>query len=209
MVRRDSGLTLIELLIALALSSILVAALYQAFIGEHKAYTAQERVADMQQNLRVAIDRMTREIRMAGYRADILASVGNIHGFREIITPRDNANNVGQNDDQITVIIEDKAITYRLESDAAGANKPVLIRAENKVGTNEVSEVLADNIENLQFRYTLKNGTVLDSPGNSNDIRMVMVTITARTESPDPQLSGDGYRRRVLSSLTKVRNLGS
>jgi prepilin-type N-terminal cleavage/methylation domain-containing protein len=63
----EKGVTLIELLIALVLSAILIAGIYRAFIQQQKSYATQEQVADMQQNVRVAINRMMREIRMAGF----------------------------------------------------------------------------------------------------------------------------------------------
>jgi len=65
--RNDKGLTLIELLVVLVISSLLIAGLYRTFIGQQKTYTVQEQVVDMQQNARVAINRMMREIRMAGF----------------------------------------------------------------------------------------------------------------------------------------------
>jgi prepilin-type N-terminal cleavage/methylation domain-containing protein len=65
--KRNKGLTLIELLVAMAISAVLMAAMYRTFIGQHRAYTVQEQVVDMQQNARVAINRMMREIRMAGF----------------------------------------------------------------------------------------------------------------------------------------------
>ena len=96
---KKKGLTLIELLIALVLSSILIAALYQIFISQQKTYTVQDQVADMQQNIRGAIDQMTREIRMAGYGGNILDIFGNINGFTNIITPANNS---------ITIILADQ-----------------------------------------------------------------------------------------------------
>ena len=204
MVRKNDGVTLIELLVVLVLSSILMAALYRVFIGGQRVYTVQEQVVDMQQNARAAIDRMTREIRMSGYRKDILDSQGNVGGFTQVITPGNNVNNIGNNDDRITIIIADKAITYRLQWSSTDLEMPVLVRDENGV-----SEVLADNIETLQFTYTLRNGTVMDSPLSPDDIRMVKVSFTARTKAADPQLSGDGYRRRKLSSFATVRNMSS
>jgi len=204
MLRNNHGLTLIEMLIALVISSILMAASYRVFIGGQKVYMVQDQVADMQQNARAALDRMTREVRMAGYRQDILASLGNVGGFTRIITPVNNADNIGNNDDQITLIIADKAITYGLQWDATVPEMPVLVRSENGV-----SEVMADNIEDLQISYILRNGTVSDSPGNPDNIRLVKVSLTARTKLTDPQLGGDGHRRRGLSSLTIVRNLGA
>ena len=46
--REDKGVTLVELMIALMMSSILIAALYRTFIGQQKTYTVQEQVVDMQ-----------------------------------------------------------------------------------------------------------------------------------------------------------------
>ncbi len=65
--KNSKGVTLIELLIALVLSAILTGGIYRTFIHQQKSYTTQEQVADMQQNVRVAINRMMREIRMAGF----------------------------------------------------------------------------------------------------------------------------------------------
>jgi prepilin-type N-terminal cleavage/methylation domain-containing protein len=101
--RENKGLSLIELLIVLVLSGILTAALYRTFINQQKIYTVQEQVVDMQQNMRFAIDRMAREIRMAGYGGNILAAFGNINTFTEIITPVNGINN-----ESITIIMADE-----------------------------------------------------------------------------------------------------
>jgi len=63
------GLTLTELLIAMFIASILVAGIYRVFLSTQRTYTVQDQVVDMQQNVRIAINRMMREIRMAGYGA--------------------------------------------------------------------------------------------------------------------------------------------
>ena len=63
----SKGLSLIELLVALVMSSILIAAVYRTFVSQQKTYMVQEQVVDMQQNVRSAIGRMMREIRMAGF----------------------------------------------------------------------------------------------------------------------------------------------
>jgi prepilin-type N-terminal cleavage/methylation domain-containing protein len=65
--KKSKGVTLLELLIALVISAILIAGIYRTFIHQQKTYATQEQVADMQQNVRVAINRMMREIRMAGF----------------------------------------------------------------------------------------------------------------------------------------------
>jgi type IV pilus assembly protein PilW len=90
--KKGKGLTLIELLIALAISAILIAAIYRTFIGQQKTYTVHEQVADMQQNVRLAINKMMREIRMAGFGnvSDVLNLSGGVNGFTQVITPGSN-----------------------------------------------------------------------------------------------------------------------
>lgn len=65
--KKNKGITLIELLVALVISGLLVAALYRTFIGQQRTYVAQDQVVDMQQNMRVAISRMMGDIRMTGF----------------------------------------------------------------------------------------------------------------------------------------------
>jgi prepilin-type N-terminal cleavage/methylation domain-containing protein len=258
--RKKKGLTLIELLIALALSSILIAALYRVFMSQHKTYGIQDQVADMQQNVRIAVGQMTREIRMAGYGGNILAIFGNINGFTDIITPADNsitfilADQVGVlkqtatkglnqlkvtnaskfntdkkryccvnglNNYLIQSIVTDtitlttslsedhvinepvylvKAITYTL---GLSGGKPALRRNENTGGG---AQPVAENIESLQFTYFDKDGNVTANP---SDIRLVKLTVIAKTDRSDPEYKGgDGYRRRILSSHIQVRNMG-
>ncbi len=65
--KESRGISLIELMVALVISAILIAALYRTFIGQQKTYTVQEQVVDMQQNARFAINKMIKEIRMGGF----------------------------------------------------------------------------------------------------------------------------------------------
>ncbi|MBI9088274.1 MAG: PilW family protein [Desulfobacterium sp.] len=63
----EHGFTLIEILISLAISSIVITGIYNTYSSQQESYILQERVVTMHQNLRAALDIMTREIRMAGY----------------------------------------------------------------------------------------------------------------------------------------------
>ena len=67
LLKKEKGLTLIELLVAFAITGLLVAGLYRTLTGQQKTYVIQEQVVDMQQNVRAAINRMMTEIRMAGF----------------------------------------------------------------------------------------------------------------------------------------------
>ena len=84
------GITLIELLVALTISGMLVAGLYRTFVSQQHTFTVQEQVVDMQQNVRLAINRMTRELRMAGFGRlnSTFFGGGKMHGtYEHVVTP--------------------------------------------------------------------------------------------------------------------------
>lgn len=64
---RQTGLTLIELMIALALGLLLVAALGYLFIGNRQTYRAQDNIARVQENGRYAMEVLGQDLRMVGY----------------------------------------------------------------------------------------------------------------------------------------------
>ena len=65
---------------------------------------------------------------------------------------------------------------------------------------------LADNIETLQFGYLDANG---NPTANPPDIRIVQVTLRARTNDSDPEYKSDGgYRKRTIASSVRLRNMG-
>jgi type IV pilus assembly protein PilW len=61
------GFTLIEVMAAVVIFSIVLTAVFATFTFQAQSYTTQSRVAEMQQNLRIALDTLQRDIRMAGY----------------------------------------------------------------------------------------------------------------------------------------------
>jgi prepilin-type N-terminal cleavage/methylation domain-containing protein len=63
----QKGLTLVELLVAMVVAGLLGAGVYRTFAGQQHTYQVQDQVVDLQQNARMAINRMTRELRMAGF----------------------------------------------------------------------------------------------------------------------------------------------
>jgi prepilin-type N-terminal cleavage/methylation domain-containing protein len=266
---KNRGVTLIELLIALVISSILIGALYRTFIGQQKTYIVQDQVVDMQQNVRVAINKMMREIRMAGFGnvGDVLSRVGGVNGFTDVIIPNansitivggfrqistldgdaaarqnkitlKNATDASQFDGAIhhyisigglesntvqsrtgadltldqplrvthpvgTPVFKIHAITYGIRDDSG---TPVLFRNLYSNTTSSQRETVAENIENVQFEYFDADGNLTANPP---DIRVVRVTVTAKTNIPDPDYKGeDGFRRRTIASNIQVRNMG-
>lgn len=65
--KRITGLTLVELMIALAISAILLAGVSTVYFGNRKAAALNEGIARVQENLRFASELLAQDIRMAGY----------------------------------------------------------------------------------------------------------------------------------------------
>jgi prepilin-type N-terminal cleavage/methylation domain-containing protein len=61
------GLTLVELMVAMAISFIVVGAVYRTFTSQQRTYSIQDQVAEAQQSARVAMNILMRDLRMAGY----------------------------------------------------------------------------------------------------------------------------------------------
>ncbi len=191
-VGKKKGFTLIELLAGILVSAILLAGLYSVFFSQQMAFSAQEQVAEMNQNVRAALDLMTREIRLAGYKTSTSTFNGIATATSNSIRILADLNQDGDTADDN----EDISYTY----DAAA-------RQICRNGISLPVEPVADNVTNLSLQYTLKNGTVTSAPANPADIRKVTISITARTTRPD---QGTGtYRTITLSSDIALRNFAS
>lgn len=65
--RESRGLSLIEILVALAIASLLLLGLSQIFIGSKQAYSVQTAVSRSQENARFILGYLESNVRMAGY----------------------------------------------------------------------------------------------------------------------------------------------
>jgi len=61
------GFSLIEMMTAIAISSIVLAGIYTMYFTQTKSHATQQVVVDMQQGIRMAMFLLEKEIRMAGY----------------------------------------------------------------------------------------------------------------------------------------------
>ncbi|MFC4519527.1 PilW family protein [Cupriavidus pinatubonensis] len=70
--RRPSGMTLIEILVALVIAMFMLVGLLAAFLGMRQAHADQDRLAALQDNERMALTVLTDSVRAAGYFPDPL-----------------------------------------------------------------------------------------------------------------------------------------
>jgi type IV pilus assembly protein PilW len=64
---RQQGLSLVELMIAIALGLVITAGLTYTFIAGRQSYRMQDNLSRIQENARVALDSMAQDLRMAGF----------------------------------------------------------------------------------------------------------------------------------------------
>ena len=151
----NKGFSIIELLVVLVLSSILMAAFYRAFIGQQRSSAVQDQVVEMRQNVRAGLDRMTREIRMAGYGGAILEAFGNVNSFTEIITPINGASH-----DSVTILMADEVA--KLSQNAAAGSDQLILNVSNGIELFDTSQkkYLCLNGQNNYFVKTVTGNTV-------------------------------------------------
>jgi type IV pilus assembly protein PilW len=193
----QNGFTLIEMLLALAIGSLLLASLYHFYLGQKKAYAVREQVSEMQQNARAGVELMVREIRMAGYNPMRTPGVGIIEAGPQAIRITMDLNGDGD----VTDANED--VTYSLYDSGSDGDVDL-----GRKPAGSANQPVAENIASLDFVYTLANGSTTTTPASPSQIRMLQVSLTARTAKPDPTYSTKGGRRTyMLEAVITPRNL--
>jgi len=197
----DGGFSLIELLVAMAIGLLILGAMYGVFTLHGKAFGIQEQVAEMQQTARVAMDIMTREIRMAGYDPTGSASAGMVSVSSNSLTfSLDTTDDAGTGSPDGDTGDSNEYVTYSLYT-TDGIQK--LGRKSTASATNQP---VAEHVQSLAFEYWDAAGAATTAPAN---VRRVKVTIVVRTSKPDPKYtSNGGYRTYTLASVITPRNLG-
>jgi prepilin-type N-terminal cleavage/methylation domain-containing protein len=68
--RSHNGFTVVEVLISAVIFLVIMMAMYQLFTSSQANYAGGTRKANVQQNARLAMEEMVRDLRMAGYRPE-------------------------------------------------------------------------------------------------------------------------------------------
>jgi len=185
---REKGLTLVELLVAMAISGIVVAAVYTAFITQQKSYTVQDQVAEAQQNARVGLDLIAREVRMAGYGQPSWAINADTDGdgTNEAVTDSVTVVDGGGGPDRITVI------------GCFDPNPATLLYAAS-VGDTILR--LQDATEAARFNTTTKNSIFI---GGMESAKVTAISGSTLTIDTDPTTSGNQGLIRSFDAGSEV-----
>lgn len=205
----NKGITLIELLVVLVISGVVLAGIYRIFIAQSKAYTVQDQVAEVQQNVRSAMEILVRDLRMAGCDDD-----------SNTITVNDPIPFKGDN--AITVSYEyfnQTALATELDTVAYTLNGTDLVRQSTTGGVVNPPEVILEKVDQLNFTYgidTNNDGYVENwvnagaiPVGGTSTIIAVRVQLSARPKHPDPDNPNPDLNLvspRRLDSVVSMRN---
>ncbi len=222
-----NGFTLIELMVAMAVSGIMMAVIYASYQSQIQSRITQQETVNMNQNLRAAMILLEREIRLAGTdptgnagariieaRSDYIHFTRDINGGESDSIDNDHDGTVDDPDEWYngSTSDRDEEIEYKLTNDANqdGVADGFPCALGRQVGGGGGFSVVADNIASLNFVYLDASGNIIAPPGTGSavdDIRSVRVTITARTEKP-VMMRGSQNRQVQLTTEIRCRDLG-
>lgn len=201
--KNSRGFTLVEMVLALAISSIVLAAVYSVFTIANKNFTTQNVTANVQQNLRNAIGLMARDIRAAGLDPADSDNFGITYASQTKIRFTMDSIDSGIGDFNGTVDETNfEEITYDLQGDQ------VMQTLYEIVTTSPPAEAVAliNNITNLNFAYfDAANANLIDAglspprvPDDKlADIRIVEIEITHQEPAGRDELVSRTLKRRI------------
>lgn len=185
---KQSGVTLIELMVALAIASVVLASIVGVYAAVSKSYTTQNVAADVQQVVRAAVDYMAEDIMMAGINPNEIANVG----FQEATSARIRFTADRDLDGDTDDAFED--ITYEI-----GGNQ---LQQTDHLGTQS----LLVNLDEGQsgFAYLDEDGNDLGDPvADLTDIRSVVITLAVSEPAGRSRTVNRTYTTRI-----RCRNIG-
>jgi type IV pilus assembly protein PilW len=178
----SDGFTLVELMIVLVIMAMAAGASYSILYGLSRSYTGQNVVADTQQDMRVGIDYMIRDIRMAGLDPLRTGQPGVVDAQPNRFSFTADRNMDGDPDDtgeQITFVYSGKSV-----------------QLVDNLGT----VTLSDKVTDFSFTYLDKDDAVTS---DFEHIRTVLINMTIRSSAGNHKPI-----QRTSAARVRCRNLG-
>jgi len=89
--KNSNGYTIIELMIAILIGMMLIAAASATYIAQNRSFTAQESVSEVNTQSKIAHDLTSNDIRSAGFGVATNMSIEPVNGYTNIIIPVDSS----------------------------------------------------------------------------------------------------------------------
>jgi len=215
--RGQDGFTLVELMVAMSIFLLILVGIFQVFDPSRNAYQVSERKLGVQQNARVAMDRMARQIRMTGYFPENVDSDTTNNLFNSVQVATESALSVAGDLDTTGA---SNAYTFCLDNQGLKRVRGVIGAAGSYICAS--GELMAESVTALRFAYfDSANNPIPNPPGATfnldaqglggapafvnvaerSAVRRVVIIVTARENVPNqpPQTY-------TLTSDVRLRN---
>ncbi|MBI5344932.1 MAG: prepilin-type N-terminal cleavage/methylation domain-containing protein [Deltaproteobacteria bacterium] len=169
------GFTLIEVLIAMAISLVVLAGVYSLYTYFIRATGGQEKLLEIQQEGRAAMERLSKEIRVAGcyYRnTPIITAAADRFEFESDTDPDPTKG--------------PWMINYALDTAAKELVRNDAEWTGSAYGAYSASQTVSSHVKTLAFVYYDENGALLSAPIDTSLIRRVDVSMTTETDAINP-----------------------
>ena len=187
-----AGFTLVEVLMCIAILSILFGTIYRTFDIFNRSYTKENVKAGVQQKTRIGIDLMARDIRLAG-----LDPLGSADAGFDPDPAKTNSTSIQFTADlnyDGDVLDPFEEIRYELNGNR--------LEQATDLGSGVVVDTLLEDVSGLTFTYLDDTDTPLAEPIAVNQIRTVLISLTlVRPSGRDKPVS------RTYTTRVRCRNL--
>ncbi len=206
--RSQNGLTLVELMVAMVLSLVLMAAVYMAYQVQHKTTTEQMRFASAQQDLRAIMNLIGTDLKLAGMRPYGRANTGIL--IDAALTGNESyakhfiAFTYDENHEMTPATPLVRTVRYYLDGADPAADKKRDYTLMRQLDSGDASE-LAYHVSTFHLEYQRDNVWTESPPPSksgstiANDVDAIRLTLTLWAD--------DGQTDRRMTRVIACRNM--
>ncbi|MGM0418852.1 MAG: PilW family protein [Thermodesulfobacteriota bacterium] len=189
------GFTLVELVMAMLITSIISIVLYSTFSNQIKIYVNQKKINQLKNDLSITLDFIERDLRLAGFDPFDKADVGFVEALDDkmVFQGVDYKKDFSEHDDL-------RRIYYEFSS---GRIKRIYNSSVDDGSLNDFNSVnyLSENIDSLNIKYE-NSDKEIKSSADYDKIEKVTVTIKASIS-----LWGRSDYKQSITSTFNCRNM--
>ncbi len=179
--RANRGFTLVEVLIALGLSTIVLGLVFSIYIGQQRNFLVGNSYINIHQDARMAMDWMAKDIRWG---IELLPSHGAYSTSNSCVVLK--IPSIDSAGDVIDIDNDHDYLIYKLNTSDPSKLERTIDAKDGVSSRADETRTVAENISSLTFSY---NGTGLSSVADLSTVTDIETALTTFTTVPPVSLS--------------------